>query len=93
MKDKQTGEPNGMLLDRAQGLVGARGSARGPGDAEQAILLGVKRSIELGWCEIQDAGGSIAEVACSRENFTAKARSSCGSTRRFEVRVRTRASY
>jgi predicted amidohydrolase YtcJ len=63
MKDKQTGEPNGMFLDRAQGLVGARGSARGPGDAEQEILLGVKRSIELGWCEIQNAGSPFSEVA------------------------------
>ena len=63
MKDKQTGEPNGMFLDRAQGLVGARGSARGPADAEQEILLGVKRSIELGWCEIQNAGSPFSEVA------------------------------
>jgi predicted amidohydrolase YtcJ len=69
MKDKQTGEPNGMFLDRAQGLVGARGSARGPGDAEQEILLGVKRSIELGWCEIQNAGSSFSEVALLKKLY------------------------
>ena len=63
MKDKQTGEPNGMFLDRAQGLIATRIPAGGAGDAEQEILLGVKRSIELGWCEIQNAGSSFTEVA------------------------------
>ncbi len=63
MKDKQTGEPNGMFLDRAQGLIGNRAPAGGANDDEQAILLGVKRSLELGWCEIQNAGSSFSEVA------------------------------
>jgi len=69
MKDKQTGEPNGMFLDRAQGMVGARGQPRGTGDAEQEILLGVKRSIELGWCEIQNAGSSFSEVALLKKLY------------------------
>jgi len=69
MKDKQTGEPNGMFLDRAQGLIGSRVPARGPGDAEQEILLGVKRSIELGWCEIQNAGSSFSEVALLKKLY------------------------
>ena len=62
VKDKQTGEPMGMLLDAAQGLVRRNTPATTRADEEQAILLGVKRSIELGWCEIQDAGGSYADV-------------------------------
>lgn len=62
MKDKQTGEPTGMLLDRAQGLV-TRHIPRGDGEeTERAILLGIKRSVELGWCQIQNAGSSWAEV-------------------------------
>ena len=69
MKDKQTGEPNGMFLDGAQRLVGARGSARGPDDTAQEILLGVKRSIELGWCQIQNAGSSFAEVALLKKLY------------------------
>jgi predicted amidohydrolase YtcJ len=69
MRDKQTGEPNGMFLDRAQGMVGPRGSARGADDAEQEILLGVKRSVELGWCEIQNAGSSFSEVALLKKLF------------------------
>lgn len=69
MKDKQTGEANGMFLDRAEGLIVGRIPAGGAGDAEQEILLGVKRSIELGWCEIQNAGSSFAEVALLKKLY------------------------
>jgi predicted amidohydrolase YtcJ len=62
MKDNQTGEPNGMLLDRAQSLVARHIPAQTQAEREQAILLGVKRSIELGWCQIQNAGNNYSEV-------------------------------
>jgi predicted amidohydrolase YtcJ len=68
-KDKATGEPAGMLLDRAQGLVTSHIPETTAADAEQAVILGVKRSIELGWCEIQDAGGTFAEVALYRKLY------------------------
>ncbi len=61
-KDKDSGEPNGMLLDTAQGLVRRHIPSATAADAEQAILLGVKRNLELGWTQIQDAGGSYADV-------------------------------
>ena len=61
-KDKQTGEPNGMLLDAAQNLVRRQIPPTAPEDAERAIILGVKRDLALGWCEIQDAGGSYQDV-------------------------------
>jgi hypothetical protein len=61
-KDKQSGEPNGMLLDSAQGLVRRRVPPTTPEEAERAVVLGVKRDIELGWTQVQDAGGSFAEV-------------------------------
>ena len=69
MKDKQTGEPNGMLLDAAQGLVRRYIPDSSQSDAEQAILLGVKRSIGLGWCEIQDAGGSYGDVSLMKKLY------------------------
>jgi predicted amidohydrolase YtcJ len=69
MKDKSTGEPNGMLLDNAQGLVRRRVPAALEDEGEQAILLGVKRSIELGWCEIQNAGSNFGEVALLRKLY------------------------
>src|SRR3989475_8507006 len=46
-KDKQSGEPNGMLLDAAQDLVRRHLPPTSAADAEQAIILGVKRDIEL----------------------------------------------
>ncbi len=61
-KDKESGEPNGMLLDAAQGLVRRHVPPATAADAEQAIILGVKRNIELGWTQIQDAGGSYQDV-------------------------------
>lgn len=67
-KDK-AGEPNGMLLDNAQDLVTKHIPPTTREDAERAILLGVKRSIELGWCQIQDAGGSYTDVTLYRKLY------------------------
>ncbi|MGH9881229.1 MAG: amidohydrolase, partial [Pyrinomonadaceae bacterium] len=61
-KDKQSGEPNGMLLDSAQGLVRRHVPPASVADVEQAIILGVKRDINLGWTQIQDAGGSYQDI-------------------------------
>ena len=61
-KDKKSGEPNGMLLDAAQNLVRRKLPPTSAADEEQAIVLGVKRDIELGWTQVQDPGGSFAEV-------------------------------
>ncbi|HEX5873615.1 MAG TPA: amidohydrolase [Pyrinomonadaceae bacterium] len=70
-KDKKTGEPNGMLLDNAQGLVRRRVPPTTPADAERAVVLGVKRNIELGWTQIQDAGGSHADVDIFKKLYEA----------------------
>jgi predicted amidohydrolase YtcJ len=70
-KDKQSGEPNGMLLDAAQGLVRRRVPPTTPEEAERAVVLGVKRDIELGWTQIQDAGGSYADVDIFNKLYTA----------------------
>src|SRR5688500_20320590 len=70
MKDKETGEPNGMFLDKAQAFIGSKIPAGGRAEAEQAIILGVKRSIELGWTQIQDAGGSYADVELYKKLYS-----------------------
>jgi predicted amidohydrolase YtcJ len=62
LKDKTSGEPLGMLLDNAQGLVSKHIPAATADDIEKAILVGVERSIRLGWCEIQNAGSIYPEV-------------------------------
>ncbi len=61
-KDKTTGEPNGMLLDAAQSLVQRHLPGTTAAEAERAVILGVKRDIELGWTQVQDPGGDFAEV-------------------------------
>ncbi|HEX8678708.1 MAG TPA: amidohydrolase, partial [Chthoniobacterales bacterium] len=66
LKDKSNGAPTGMLIDRAQGLVDKHIPAPTTADKEQALLLGAKRSIELGWCEIQNPGSDLEEVAIMR---------------------------
>ena len=63
LRDKQTGEPVGMLLDNAQGFVSRHIPPRAEGDIEQAMILANKRSIELGLTQIQDPGGSYGDVA------------------------------
>lgn len=70
-KDKESGEPNGMLLDAAQGLVRRRVPPTSAEDAERAVVLGVKRDIQLGWTQIQDAGGSFAEVDIFKKLYAA----------------------
>ena len=70
-KDKQSGEPNGMLLDTAQGLVRRHVPPTSREDAERAVVLGVKRNIELGWTQIQDAGGSYTDVEIFKKLYEA----------------------
>ncbi|HKU75480.1 MAG TPA: amidohydrolase [Pyrinomonadaceae bacterium] len=70
-KDKESGEPNGMLLDNAQGLVRRHVPPTTRAEAERAVELGVKRNIELGWTQIQDAGGSFAEVDIFKKLYAA----------------------
>ncbi len=70
-KDKQSGEPNGMLLDAAQGIVRRRIPPTSREDAERAVVLGVKRNISLGWTQIQDAGGSYTDVEIFKKLYAA----------------------
>ncbi len=62
LKDKETKEPVGMILDKAHDLVIKHIPALTPEYIEKAVLVGVKRSLELGWCQLHDAGGTYAEV-------------------------------
>ncbi|MGI9115636.1 MAG: amidohydrolase [Chthoniobacterales bacterium] len=63
------GEPNGMLLDNAQDLVTSKIPKRTGSEREQALLVGIKREIELGWCEIQNAGSELEDQAIIRRAF------------------------
>ena len=61
-KDKASGEPNGMFLDAAQDLIQRHIPGTTAAEAERAVVLGVQRDIALGWTQVQDPGGSYAEV-------------------------------
>src|SRR5205809_7877754 len=69
LKDKTTGEPNGMLLDNAQDLVAKNITKPTEAEREQAFLLGIGRELKLGWCEIQNAGSYADDVKIIRKCF------------------------
>lgn len=70
-RDKQSGEPNGMLLDAAQGLVRRHVPPTSASEIEEAYLLGVKRDIGLGWTQVQDPGGGYEDVELFKKLYAA----------------------
>jgi predicted amidohydrolase YtcJ len=62
LRDKKTGEPTGMLLDNAMELVEKKIPPSSPEDNEKAIFLGALRTVQLGWCEIQNAGSYLPQL-------------------------------
>lgn len=71
MRDKSTGEPNGMLLDNAHDLVTKFIPAFTEADLEQSLVLGARHEVELGWCEIQNAGSPPGELDRIRRLYAA----------------------
>jgi predicted amidohydrolase YtcJ len=61
-RDKATGEATGMLIDAAQGLVRKHIPGITEAEREEALLLGVKRTLSLGWTQVQVAGGGYADA-------------------------------
>lgn len=68
-KDKKSGEPNGMLLDAAQGLVRRHVPPTSRADAERAVVLGVQRDLGLGWTQVQNPGGSYEDIDIYRKLY------------------------
>jgi predicted amidohydrolase YtcJ len=66
LKEKSSGAPTGMLIDKAMELVEKHIPAPTSADREKAFLLGAQRSIELGWTQVQNAGSSIEESEIMR---------------------------
>lgn len=71
LRDKETREATGMLLDHAQDLV--RKNIPAPTEAERrkAFIVGVKRELSLGWCQIQNAGSNQADIPPMLQAFEA----------------------
>ncbi len=68
---KKNGEPNGMLLDRAQELVAKNIPKATQAEREEALLRGIDREIKLGWCEIQNAGSHKEDIDVIQKAFQA----------------------
>jgi hypothetical protein len=68
-RDAKTGEPTGMLLDNAIDLVGKKIPPPSPAEMEQALSLGAQHSVEVGWCEIQNAGSYLPELALMEKMY------------------------
>ncbi|HEX4629602.1 MAG TPA: amidohydrolase [Chthoniobacterales bacterium] len=71
LKDKQTGEPTGMLLDHAQELIQKNIPQPTEAERREAFIVGVKRELSLGWCEIQNAGSNLDDIAPMRQALEA----------------------
>ncbi len=69
LKDKATGAPTGMLLDKAMELVEKHIPAPTTADKEQALALAAEREIELGWCQVHNAGSDLAEIEIMRRSY------------------------
>src|SRR4051812_14529938 len=67
LKDKQTGEPTGMLLDHAQELLWKNIPQPTEAERREAFIVGVKRELSLGWCEIQNAGSNLDDLPPMRQ--------------------------
>jgi predicted amidohydrolase YtcJ len=68
LKDER-GEPTGMLIDRAQGLVTRHVPPVSEERREQMIVVGAERSLAVGWTQIHDAGGPWADVERMRRLY------------------------
>lgn len=71
LRDLKTGEPTGMLIDRAQSIIGRFLPKETPERNRQALLLGARRSLEMGWTEVGIAGNSFEEVEMLRSLYEA----------------------
>src|SRR5437660_5832030 len=68
---KTKGDPNGMLLDNAMDLVAKNIPKPTEAETEQAFLKGIDREINLGWCEIQNAGSELSDQEIIRRAYAA----------------------
>ena len=63
------GQPTGMLIDAAQGIVRRLVPRTTESDLERALELASERETSLGWTQVQDAHGSWAEVERMRKLY------------------------
>ncbi len=70
MRDS-SGEPNGMILDRAQQLMRKHVPRETPEIRRQALKVGAEYAARMGWTQLSIAGSSWQEVETLRELIAA----------------------
>jgi predicted amidohydrolase YtcJ len=65
----ETGAPNGMLIDAAQGFVRKKLPKVSRERAKRELEVGGQRSLELGWCQVHDMGGRYDELDLFEELY------------------------
>src|SRR5437588_12401756 len=60
-----------MLLDIAMDLFAKNIPKPSETETEQALLKGIDREINLGWCQIQNAGSELSDQEIIRRAYTA----------------------
>jgi hypothetical protein len=63
------GQPTGMLIDHAQGLVERLVPPPTSAQLDSALIQASERELRLGWTQVQDAHGTWAEVARMRKMY------------------------
>jgi predicted amidohydrolase YtcJ len=63
------GQPTGMLIDRAQGLLSGLIPRATEAEQDSALILASQRELSLGWTQVQDAHGTWGEVERMRKLY------------------------
>ena len=63
------GQPTGMLIDHAQGLVSGLIPRATEAEQDSALILASLRELSLGWTQVQDAHGTWGEVERMRKLY------------------------
>jgi predicted amidohydrolase YtcJ len=71
LRVKGTREPNGILLDHAQTMVQRNIPQPTEAERREAFVVGVKRELSLGWCQIQNAGSNPEDLPSIRQALEA----------------------
>ncbi|PWT83475.1 MAG: amidohydrolase [Acidobacteria bacterium] len=71
MRNKKTGEANGMFLDNAEGLISKLIPPPTPEEEERALWLGAQRSVKLGWTGLHVPSSSYHEMDLLKKLYAA----------------------
>ena len=69
MRNRQTGEPNGMFLDNAQELITKRIPARPLAENARDLERGAKRNQALGWTGLHVPSSSLRELTAIEQLY------------------------